>query len=113
MEGKLGDSRPGDTRMVGRHHWVGFLLAIALSGCGGLDEAFTARPAGSETQQPQDPYEAGRGYFEQRQYGLALEAFRNSLRQNPDSVRNLNGVAATYDQMLRFDLADRYYKRAV
>ena len=89
------------------------LLPAALSGCAWMDGGAQSPFADTEVQQSQDPYETGRTYFEEQQYGLALAAFRESLRQHPDAPRELNAVAACYDQMLRFDLADGYYNLAL
>jgi hypothetical protein len=88
------------------------LLAAALPGCA-LMGGGTESPSAAETRQSQDPYAAGKAYFAQKQYGLALAEFRQSLRQHPRAPRDLNAVAACYDQMLRFDLADRYYDLAL
>jgi hypothetical protein len=89
------------------------LLTAALSGCGWMGGGAQSPFADTEVQPSQGPYETGRSYFEQEQFGLALAAFRESLRQHPDAPRELNAVAACYDQMLRFDLADRYYDLAL
>lgn len=59
------------------------------------------------------PMERGKAHFAAGQYGLALEAFKNALAEDPNSVRALNAIAATFDQVGRFDLSDRYYKRAL
>jgi hypothetical protein len=88
------------------------LLTAALPGCVSIGGG-TESPSGIETRQSQDPYAAGKAYFARKQYGLALAEFRQSLRQHPRAPRDLNAVAACYDQMLRFDLADRYYDLAL
>ena len=88
------------------------LVTVALSGCAGMSGTVEQSVDG-DTQQSQGPYEAGKDYFAQKQYGLALAEFRKSLRQNPRAPRELNAVAAVYDQLLRFDLADRYYQLAL
>ena len=54
----------------------------------------------------------GKAHFGDGQYALSLGAFEQALRDQPDSVRALNALAATYDQLRRFDLADQYYLRA-
>src|SRR5215470_12337652 len=89
------------------------LVPVALSGCASLSVDSAMPAADAQVQPGQDPYETGRTYFEQKQYGLALAAFRESLRQQPDAPRELNAVAACYDQMLRFDLSDQYYELAL
>jgi len=99
--------------MISISRMVVVVLAISISGCAWSDGALSPAQPGTEAQQPADPYEVGKAYFAQAQYGLALESFRAALRQSPDSTRNLNAVAACYDRMLRFDLADRYYQQAL
>jgi hypothetical protein len=63
-------------------------------------------PAGDRLQE-------GKAHFEQGNYGLAVAAYRASLRDNSGSVRALNGLAASYDRLGRLDLARRYYQRAL
>jgi len=99
--------------MVNLGRMVAVVLAMGVSGCAWSNGALSPAQSGTEAQQPADPYEVGKAYFAQGQYGLALESFRAALRQSPDSARNLNGVAACYDRMLRFDLADGYYQQAL
>ena len=45
--------------------------------------------------------------------GLALEAYRKALRENPDSVAAMIGIASCYDRMGRFDLSRRHYEMAL
>ncbi len=45
--------------------------------------------------------------------GLALEGFRKVLRDRPDDVRALVGLAHCYERMSRFDLSRRYYESAL
>ena len=44
---------------------------------------------------------------------LALEAYRKALREQPDSVERLIGLATCYDQMGRLDLSRRHYEMAL
>jgi len=99
--------------MISISRMVAVVVAMSVSGCAWSDGVLSPAQPGTETQQPADQYGAGKAYFAQGQYGFALESFRAALRQSPDSTRNLNGVAACYDRMLRFDLADRYYEQAL
>ena len=79
-------------------------LAWLVSGCSALtssnEVAWNAAPppAGDRLQE-------GKAHFEQGDYGLAVAAYRASLRDNSSSVRALNGLAASYDRLGRFDLA--------
>lgn len=61
----------------------------------------------------QDSYELGKKQFAQGLYGMALKNFRVALVQDPKSLDRLNAVAATYDKLGRFDLAERYYAQAL
>jgi len=99
--------------MIRISRMVAVVVAMSVSGCAWSDGVLSPAQPGTETQQPADQYGAGKAYFAQGQYGFALESFRAALRQSPDSTRNLNAVAACYDRMLRFDLADRYYEQAL
>jgi len=45
--------------------------------------------------------------------GLALEAYRKALRETPDSVDAMVGLATCYDRMGRFDLSRRHYEMAL
>jgi hypothetical protein len=58
-------------------------------------------------------YEAGKRYFAEKRYGLALEAFQSELGRNGKSVKALNGIAACYDKLQRYDLAVNYYYKAL
>lgn len=45
--------------------------------------------------------------------GLALQGFRNTLRERPGDVRAITGIARSYAQMGRFDLVQRWYESAL
>jgi hypothetical protein len=45
--------------------------------------------------------------------GLALEAFRKALREEPGSVEAMVGLATCYDRMGRFDLSRKNYEMAL
>jgi tetratricopeptide (TPR) repeat protein len=45
--------------------------------------------------------------------GLALESFRRALAEDPQSVAALQGMAACYELMGRYDLSRRYYEQAL
>lgn len=45
--------------------------------------------------------------------GNALKAFQAALLYGPKKIEVLNAVAVTYDRLRRFDLARRYYDRAL
>jgi hypothetical protein len=79
-------------------------LAGAVGGCatvGGTGEA------------PGDAYATGKQHFSAGRLGLALEDFQTALQEQGPSVDRLNALAATYDRLARFDLADRIYRQAL
>lgn len=45
--------------------------------------------------------------------GLAIEAYRKALREQPDSVEAMMGLANCYDRMGRSDIARRHYEMAL
>jgi len=55
----------------------------------------------------------GRAQLALGNVGLALEAFRIALREDPNSTGALAGLAAGYDRMGRFDLSRRNYEAAL
>ncbi len=59
------------------------------------------------------PYQRGTVHFAAGSFGLALQAFQLALIDNQNSVAALNGLAAAYDRLGRYDLAKPYYGRAL
>jgi len=45
--------------------------------------------------------------------GLAVESYRKALREQPDSVGAIVGLATCYDRMGRYDLSRRHYEMAL
>jgi hypothetical protein len=86
----------------------------------GLSTALTASLAACSTMNgaapdtaPADSYAAGKAHFAAGQLGLALTDFERALKEQGPSVDRLNALAATYDRLSRFDLADRAYRQAL
>jgi Flp pilus assembly protein TadD len=80
--------------------------SVTSSTGGALDAA--ARPNAGD-----DDLRLGKEQFRNANYGLAEKHFRQAVEQSPESLEALIGLAAAYDQLGRFDLADRAYKEAV
>lgn len=55
----------------------------------------------------------GRGLLAVGSVGLAIEAFRKALREDPRSIQALAGLAECYDQMGRHDLSQAKYEAAL
>lgn len=100
-----------------RRAGAAFLVGLALI-AGGCTMPFEIRPLVAIDGEPlevdaADPYERGKRFLRERRLGLAIQEFRATLARQPNSVMALNGVAIAYDELGRFDLAERYYHRAL
>lgn len=73
-------------------------------------------PAASEKgllgSDPNDDLSLGKKQYRANNYGLAEKYFRHAVEQHPNDAEAWLGLAASYDQLRRFDLADRAYKQA-
>lgn len=61
---------------------------------------------------PHDDLSLGKKYFRSANFGLAEKYFRHAVEQHPRDAESWVGLAATYDRLKRFDLADRAYSQA-
>jgi hypothetical protein len=80
------------------------MLAGGLGGCVTM---------GATSETPVDAYASGKENFAAGRLGLALVDFERALEEHGPSVDRLNALAATYDRLSRFDLADRAYRQAL
>jgi len=62
---------------------------------------------------PNDDLSIGKKYFRQGSYGLAERHFRKAVELHPRDLESWVGLAAAYDRLRRFDLADRAYQQAI
>jgi Flp pilus assembly protein TadD len=62
---------------------------------------------------PNDDLSIGKKYFRQGSYGLAERHFRKAVELHPRDAESWVGLAASYDRLKRFDLADRAYGQAI
>lgn len=62
---------------------------------------------------PNDDLSIGKKYFRQGSYGLAERHFRKAVELHPRDAEAWIGLAAAYDRLKRFDLADRAYLQAI
>jgi Flp pilus assembly protein TadD len=60
---------------------------------------------------PNDDVNLGRMHFREGNYGLAERYFRHAVEQGPRDAEAWLGLAASYDRLKRYDLADRAYKQ--
>jgi hypothetical protein len=62
---------------------------------------------------PHDDLQLGKKYFRSNNFGLAEKAFRSAVEKHPRDAEAWVGLAASYDRLRRFDLADRAYAEAM
>jgi Flp pilus assembly protein TadD len=73
-------------------------------------------PDVAETLQGGDPYDdlnLGKRHYREQNYGLAEKHFRRAVEKLPRDGEAWLGLAASYDRLRRFELADRAYKEAL
>jgi Flp pilus assembly protein TadD len=61
---------------------------------------------------PNDDLQRGKRYFRSNNFGLAEKSFRAAAEKHPNDAEAWLGLAASYDRLRRFDLADRAYAQA-
>src|SRR5436190_3070254 len=106
------------------------LLATTLAACETTQEP-TVRdaavvapvpPAGPDpVQEPTDvkyypsdePVRMGLEHFNRGNFGIAQRYFRDAVEKAPRDVTAWIGLAASYDRLRRFDLADQAYAQAI
>jgi tetratricopeptide (TPR) repeat protein len=72
----------------------------------------SAQPVPPATpSKPNDDLSLGRMNFRQGNYGLAERYFRRAVETGPRDAEAWLGLAASYDRLKRFDLADRAYNQ--
>jgi Flp pilus assembly protein TadD len=79
--------------------------------------AFAAREASAAPgllgSDPNDDLSLGKQHFRQENFGLAEHYFRRAVETHPRDGEAWLGLAAAYDRLRRFDLADRAYGQAI
>lgn len=83
-----------------------FLAGCQSSGLSALESAASAQRAGDDGHSELDE---GRMQFRQGNYGLAEKHFRKAVELRADNAEAWMGLAAAYDELRRFDFADRAY----
>jgi Flp pilus assembly protein TadD len=62
---------------------------------------------------PNDDLNLGKKQYLANNYGLAEKYFRRAVEGHPRDAEAWLGLAASYDRLRRFDLADRAYEQAI
>lgn len=98
------------------------VVCLALAGCETTSE-HTGSVAGMKDDTPsstglmgEDPkgdLELGKKHYRENSFGLAEQHFRRAVEKGPNDLEAWVGLAASYDKLKRFDLADRAYAQAI
>jgi Flp pilus assembly protein TadD len=100
---------------------------LTIAGCNTTADLVTVVPADvgpattAKLQDPDDvkyyrsdePLRMGIEHFNRGQYGIAERYFRDATEKAPKDPTAWIGLAAAYDRIGRFDLADRAYAYAI
>jgi len=62
---------------------------------------------------PNDDLNLGKKYYRSNNFGTAEKYFRRAVENHPRDAEAWLGLAASYDRLRRFDLADRAYGQAI
>jgi Flp pilus assembly protein TadD len=77
-------------------------------------QSATVEDPGDVKYYPSDePLRLGMEYFTRGQYGIAQRYYRDAVEKAPKDVTAWIGLAASYDRLRRFDLADQAYSQAI
>jgi Flp pilus assembly protein TadD len=98
--------------------------ALALAGCDTVQQVppEVAAPATTATVQDNadvkyyrsdEPLRLGIEQFNRGNFGVAERYFKDAVEKAPKDVTAWIGLAASYDRVARFDLADRAYAQAI
>jgi Flp pilus assembly protein TadD len=85
-------------------------------------DAYASAAPGSDAQlaeqgmlgsDPTDDLSLGKKYYRDKNYGVAEKHYRRAAEMHPRDAEAWLGLAASYDQLRRFDFADRAYAQAI
>jgi Flp pilus assembly protein TadD len=84
---------------------------------GSIDQAWPSedkvKPARLMPSDPNDDLSLGKENFREGNYGLAERYFRKAVESGPKDAEAWLGLAAAYDRLRRFELADRAYEEVI
>ncbi len=91
-------------------------VCLAMSGCG-LSSSVGNQTAAAQSASLYSPtatdMSMARTAFARGNYGIAIDYLESELARSPASLSALNGLGSSYDRLGRYDVAQRYYFRAL
>jgi Flp pilus assembly protein TadD len=73
----------------------------------------TPSSTGLMGEDPKGDLELGKQHYRDNSFGLAEQHFRRAVEKGPQDLEAWVGLAASYDKLKRFDLADRAYAQGI
>ena len=90
------------------------IAMAALAGCQSASSDSSAQlDENSNTIQLEEGLPAGKHHFKAGNYGLAEKNYRMAIENDVANAEAWLGLGATYDQLGRYDLADRSYQQVL
>jgi Flp pilus assembly protein TadD len=92
---------------------AGLTVLMLLTGCQSnmIDSTQTKSVSPQSADVSSSDLEAGKVQFVEANYGLAEQKFRKAVELRSDNAEAWMGLAASYDQLGRFDFAERAYQQ--
>jgi Tfp pilus assembly protein PilF len=109
---KLSDLGKPDDSLASADSTGSVVVSPAEPGPSGEPVAPLSKP-GLVGDDPNDDVQLGKKYFRANNFGLAEKSFRSAAEKHPRDAEAWVGLAASYDRLHRFDLADRAYAQAI
>lgn len=108
---KTGTTGQGKMRHLPSSALAAVIAAALLGGCTtrGVDSIETTSTTATTRDVSASDLVAGKTQFREANYGLAEKHFRKAVELRADNSEAWMGLAASYDQLGRFDFADRAY----
>ncbi len=92
---------------------VSVIALVALAGCQSSSSDTNANLSNDFTKELEEGIPAGKFHFKAGNYGLSERNYRIAIETDPTNAEAWLGLGATYDQLGRYDLADRSYKQVL
>lgn len=94
-----------------------FLICFSVAGCQNIGAISGGAPPSTVTlpvsRVDSVSAELARGHFASKNFALAERNFREAVESNPSDFPSWVGLAASYDNLGRFEPADRAYEQAI
>ena len=98
---------------IGASLWLTGCVTFPVEGESVPTTATVQDPAEVKYYPSDEPLKLGMEHFGRGSYGTAQRYFRDAVEKAPRDATAWVGLAASYDRIRRFDLADQAYARAI